>query len=36
MEKILIEPNEDTLSQFQLDYQNKVVGKQKNKIDFQR
>ncbi len=35
--KISIEPNEDTLEvNFQLDYQNKVIGKQKNKIDFQK
>ena len=35
--KISIEPNEDTLEvNFQLDYQNKVIGKQKNTIDFQK
>ena len=35
--KISIEPNEFSLEvNFQLNYQNKVIGDQKNKIDFQR
>ena len=35
--KILIEPNENTFEvNFQLDYNNKIIGKQKNTIDFQK
>ena len=35
--KILIEPNENTFEvNFQLDYSNKIIGKQKNTIDFQK
>ena len=35
--KISIEPNESSFEiNFQLNYQNKVIGDQKNKIDFQR
>ena len=35
--KISIEPNKDSLEvNFQLDYQNKVIGKQKNTVDFQK
>ena len=35
--KILIEPNENTFEvNFQLDYNNKIIGKQKNSIDFQK
>ena len=35
--KILIEPNENTFKvNFQLDYNNKIIGKQKNTIDFQK
>ena len=35
--KILIEPNEKTFEvNFQLDYINKIIGKQKNTIDFQK
>ena len=35
--KILIEPNENTFEvNFQLDYSNKIIGKQNNTIDFQK
>ena len=35
--KISIEPNDDTFNvEFELDYQNKLIGKQKNNVDFQR
>ncbi len=35
--KISIEPSEDSLEvEFQLNYQNKLIGKQKNIIDFQK
>ncbi len=35
--KISIEPNSDTFSvEFELDYQNKLIGKQKNNVDFQK
>ena len=35
--KISIEPNNDTFSvEFELDYQNKLIGKQKNIVDFQK
>ena len=35
--KISIEPNENTFEvEFQLNYQNKVIGKQKNIINFQK
>ena len=35
--KISIEPNNDTFSvEFELDYQNKLIGKQKNNVDFQK
>ncbi len=35
--KILIEPNQNTFEvNFQLDYNNKIIGKQKNTIDFQK
>ncbi len=35
--KILIEPHENTFEvNFQLDYNNKIIGKQKNTIDFQK
>tara|TARA_E500000178_G_scaffold320562_1_gene343755 strand:+ start:1606 stop:2532 length:927 start_codon:yes stop_codon:yes gene_type:complete len=34
--KISIEPNESSLEvSFQLNYRNKIIGKQKNKVDFQ-
>lgn len=35
--KVSIEPNNDTFNvEFELDYQNKLIGKQKNNVDFQR
>ena len=35
--KISIEPNDDTFKvEFELDYQNKLIGKQKNNVDFQK
>ena len=35
--KISIEPNEETLHvSFQLNYENQIIGKQKNQIDFQK
>ena len=35
--KISIEPNNDSLEvEFELDYHNKIIGKQKNIIDFQK
>ena len=35
--KISIEPNKNSLVvDFQLNYANKIIGKQKNKIDFQK
>ena len=35
--KISIEPNNSSLEvNFQLNYQNKIIGKQKNKVDFQK
>ena len=35
LRKISIEPNESFEVNFQLDYENKVIGNQKNKVDFQ-
>jgi len=35
--KISIEPNDDTFHvEFELDYENKLIGKQKNNVDFQK
>ena len=35
--KISIEPNDDTFNvEFELDYQNKLIGKQKNNVNFQK
>ena len=35
--KISIEPNDETFEvEFQLNYKNKIIGKQQNKIDFQK
>ena len=35
-EKISIEPNKSSLEvDFQLDYKNDIIGKQKNVVDFQ-
>ena len=35
--RISLEPNDDTLEvEFQLNYQNKVIGKQKNTVNFER